>query len=47
MPQDAAALAEALAPLRNDLTDPAIELVPEIDQVLTVLGRLSGALLPG
>ena len=45
MPRDAAALAQALAPLRNDLTEAAIELVPEIGEILAVLGRLSGALI--
>jgi 4-diphosphocytidyl-2-C-methyl-D-erythritol kinase len=45
MPRDAAALAQALAPLRNVLTDAAIELVPEIGEILRVLGRLSGALI--
>jgi 4-diphosphocytidyl-2-C-methyl-D-erythritol kinase len=42
MPRDAAGLARALMACRNDLTDAAIGLVPEIG---TVLGRLAG--LPG
>ena len=45
MPSDAAGLAVALAPHRNDLTAAAISLVPEIGAVLARLGRLPGALL--
>lgn len=45
MPRDATALARALAPLRNDLTEAAVELVPEIGEILAMLGRLSGALI--
>jgi 4-diphosphocytidyl-2-C-methyl-D-erythritol kinase len=45
MPQDAAGLAVALAGFRNDLTEAAIGLVPEIDEVLKRLPQLPGALL--
>lgn len=45
MLRDAAGLAQALASNRNDLTDAAIGLVPEIGTVLARLGRLPGALL--
>ncbi len=44
-PPDAAALAAALAGTRNDLTEPAIGLVPEIAGVLAALARLPGALV--
>ncbi len=45
MPLGATALAQALASLRNDLTEAAVELVPEIGEILAVLGRLPGALI--
>jgi 4-diphosphocytidyl-2-C-methyl-D-erythritol kinase len=45
LPPDAAGLAVALADRRNDLTEAAIELVPEIAAVLERLARLPGALL--
>ena len=45
MPSAAAALARALMPCRNDLTEAAIGLVPEISAVLARLGRLPGCLL--
>jgi 4-diphosphocytidyl-2-C-methyl-D-erythritol kinase len=45
MPRDAAGLARALTARRNDLTDAAIGLVPEIGTVLGRLARLPGALL--
>ena len=45
MPRDAAGLAAALRPGRNDLTEPAIGLVPEIAAVLALLARLPGALI--
>ena len=45
MPGDAAGLAAALAGCRNDLTEAALTLVPEIAEVLDRLGRLPGALL--
>ena len=45
MPRDALGLAGALARRRNDLTEPAIGLVPEIGAVLARLGELPGALL--
>lgn len=45
MPSNAAGLAAALALRRNDLTEAAIGLVPEIAAVLARLGRLPGALL--
>ena len=41
----ASALARALMPCRNDLTEAAIGLVPEIAAVLARLGRLPGSLL--
>jgi 4-diphosphocytidyl-2-C-methyl-D-erythritol kinase len=45
MPGDALGLARALMWHRNDLTDAAIGLVPEIGAVLPRLARLPGALL--
>jgi 4-diphosphocytidyl-2-C-methyl-D-erythritol kinase len=45
MPRDATGLARTLTALRNDLTDAAIGLVPEIAAVLARLSRLPGALL--
>jgi 4-diphosphocytidyl-2-C-methyl-D-erythritol kinase len=45
MPQDAAALAAVLASRRNDLTEAALCLAPEIGAVLDSLARLPGALL--
>ncbi len=45
MPGEASALARALMPCRNDLTEAAIGLVPEIAAVLARLGRLPGSLL--
>lgn len=45
MPVDAAGLARALMPRRNDLTDAAISLVPEIGAVLARLAGLPGALI--
>jgi 4-diphosphocytidyl-2-C-methyl-D-erythritol kinase len=45
MPQNAADLAAALAERRNDLTEAAIALVPEITQILDRLAQLPGALL--
>ena len=45
MPNKASALARALMPRRNDLTEAAIGLVPEIAGVLARLGRLPGSLL--
>ena len=45
MPGEAPALARALMPCRNDLTEAAIDLVPEIATVLARLGRLPGSLL--
>jgi 4-diphosphocytidyl-2-C-methyl-D-erythritol kinase len=45
MPQDAAALAAVLGERRNDLTEAATALVPEVAHVLDRLGRLPGALL--
>jgi 4-diphosphocytidyl-2-C-methyl-D-erythritol kinase len=45
MPGDASGLARALMPRRNDLTEAAIALVPEIGAVLGRLGRLPGCLL--
>ncbi|HEY1261284.1 MAG TPA: 4-(cytidine 5'-diphospho)-2-C-methyl-D-erythritol kinase [Stellaceae bacterium] len=45
MPPDAAGLASTLAERRNDLTDAAIGLVPEIGAVLAELARLPGALI--
>ncbi len=44
MPSDAAGLARALACRRNDLTEAAIGLVPEIAAVLAALARLPGRL---
>jgi 4-diphosphocytidyl-2-C-methyl-D-erythritol kinase len=45
MPHDPAALARALMRCRNDLTEAAIGLVPEIAAMLGRLGRLPGSLL--
>ena len=45
MPEEASALARALTARRNDLTEPAIGLVPEIAAVLARLDRLPGSLL--
>jgi 4-diphosphocytidyl-2-C-methyl-D-erythritol kinase len=45
MPRDAAGLAAALASRRNDLTEAALRLVPEIAQVLEQLAGLPGVLL--
>jgi 4-diphosphocytidyl-2-C-methyl-D-erythritol kinase len=45
MPGDAIGLARALLPRRNDLTSPAIGLVPAIGMVLARLARLPGALI--
>jgi 4-diphosphocytidyl-2-C-methyl-D-erythritol kinase len=45
MPGDALGLARALMSCRNDLTDAAIGLVPEISAVLARLARLPGVLL--
>jgi 4-diphosphocytidyl-2-C-methyl-D-erythritol kinase len=45
MPHEPAGLARALMPCRNDLTEAAIGLVPEIAAVLGRLGRLPGSLL--
>jgi 4-diphosphocytidyl-2-C-methyl-D-erythritol kinase len=45
MPTDAAGLARALMARRNDLTDPATNLVPEIGAVLARLARISGTLI--
>jgi 4-diphosphocytidyl-2-C-methyl-D-erythritol kinase len=45
MPKDAVGLARVLLSRRNDLTEAAIGLVPEIDAVLTRLARLPGALI--
>jgi 4-diphosphocytidyl-2-C-methyl-D-erythritol kinase len=45
MPQDAATLAILLADRRNDLTEAAVALVPEVAEALDRLGRLPGALL--
>jgi len=45
MPSDASGLARAMAPRRNDLTEAAVALVPEIGAVLARLGRLPGCLL--
>jgi 4-diphosphocytidyl-2-C-methyl-D-erythritol kinase len=45
MPRSAPALARALTPCRNELTEAAIGLVPEITAVLARLGRLPGSLL--
>jgi 4-diphosphocytidyl-2-C-methyl-D-erythritol kinase len=43
MPGDTPGLARALAPRRNDLTEAAIGLVPEIAAVLARLGHLPGS----
>jgi 4-diphosphocytidyl-2-C-methyl-D-erythritol kinase len=45
IPDDTIELARVLAPRRNDLTDAALELVPEIGAVLARLERLPGALI--
>ncbi|MBV9198788.1 MAG: 4-(cytidine 5'-diphospho)-2-C-methyl-D-erythritol kinase [Alphaproteobacteria bacterium] len=45
MPRDAAGLAETLTSRRNELTDAAIHLVPEVDTVLAQLRALPGSLL--
>jgi 4-diphosphocytidyl-2-C-methyl-D-erythritol kinase len=45
MPGDTSGLAALLADRRNDLTEPALTLVPEIAAVLARLARLRGALL--
>jgi 4-diphosphocytidyl-2-C-methyl-D-erythritol kinase len=45
IPHQAADLARALMPCRNDLTEAAISLVPEIAAVLARLGRLPGSLM--
>ena len=45
MPPDAAGLAEVLMQRRNDLTEPALALVPDIARVLERLTRLPGALI--
>jgi 4-diphosphocytidyl-2-C-methyl-D-erythritol kinase len=45
MPQDAAGLAAVLGPLRNDLTNAAIGIIPEIGAVLSALAQLPGALI--
>lgn len=45
MPSKGSALADALTPRRNDLTEAAIGLVPEIAAALARLGRLPGSLL--
>lgn len=45
MPNEPSALARALMPCRNDLTEAAIGLVPEIAAALARLGRLPGSLL--
>lgn len=45
MPSKGSALADALMRCRNDLTEAAIGLVPEIAAVLARLGRLPGSLL--
>jgi 4-diphosphocytidyl-2-C-methyl-D-erythritol kinase len=47
VPSTAAGLARALLPCRNDLTEAAIGLVPEIAAVLALLGRLPGPLVAG
>ena len=44
-PADAAALAEALRPYANDLTRPAVELLPVIGQVLERLAAADGCLI--
>ncbi|HEV2335160.1 MAG TPA: 4-(cytidine 5'-diphospho)-2-C-methyl-D-erythritol kinase [Stellaceae bacterium] len=45
MPRDAAGLASILSERRNDLTEAAVSLVPEVAVVLARLARLPGALL--
>jgi len=45
MPLDAAALARALVLRRNDLTEAATGLVPEISEILAALALLPGALI--
>jgi 4-diphosphocytidyl-2-C-methyl-D-erythritol kinase len=45
VPRDAVGLARVLADRTNDLTEPAIALVPEIGDVLDRLVALPGALL--
>ena len=45
VPKDARALAALLADRRNDLTGPAIALVPEIAAVLAAIGGVEGCLL--
>jgi 4-diphosphocytidyl-2-C-methyl-D-erythritol kinase len=45
MPPDAAGLASVLTARRNDLTEAALALVPDIAQVLQRLARLPGALI--
>jgi 4-diphosphocytidyl-2-C-methyl-D-erythritol kinase len=45
MPSDLSGLVRALAPRRNDLTEAAVTLVPEIAAVLARLGELPGSLL--
>ena len=45
MPPDAAGLADALNTRRNELTEAAIALVPEIAAVLSTLAGLPGALI--
>ncbi len=45
MPTDASGLARALMACRNDLTEAAVGLVPEIAAVLARLGRMPGSLL--
>ena len=45
MPKEASGLARALMPCRNDLTEAAIGLVPEVAAVQARLGRLPGSLL--
>jgi 4-diphosphocytidyl-2-C-methyl-D-erythritol kinase len=45
MPSDASALGRALMPCRNDLTEAAIRLLPQIGAVLARLDRLPGSLL--
>jgi 4-diphosphocytidyl-2-C-methyl-D-erythritol kinase len=45
MPRDALGLADALRSRRNDLTEAAIGLIPEIAAVLAALGGLDGALV--
>ena len=45
MPQDVFGLSQVLLSRRNDLTEAAINLAPEIGGVLARLARLPGALL--